>query len=100
MTRRAPNVCIVEADVERLVALIATLPAHGHVVLRLRDGSTCAGVVHVRGSIQVFRDPDGREGMNAELVLEFADAVGGTRRVWLDQIEHVDHLDSAMASEN
>lgn len=100
MTRRAPRVCVAEADVEHLAAMIALLPAHGHVVLRLRDGSTCTGVVHVRGSIQVFRDPDGREGMNAEIVLESPDVAGGIHHVWLDQIQQVEHLDSALASEN
>lgn len=100
MTRRAPNVCVAEAEVEHLATLIVALPAHGAVVLGLRDGSTCTGVVHVRGSIQVFRDPAGREGMNAEIVLECSDVAGGTRHVWLDQIEHVQHLDSALSSEN
>ena len=47
MTRRAPRVCTTQADIERVVALIAVLPAHGHVVLRLRDGSSRAGVVSV-----------------------------------------------------
>lgn len=100
MTRRAPTVCVADADVEQLAALIVALPAHGAVILGLRDGSTCAGIVHVRGSIQVFRDPNGVEGMNAELVLECPEVPGGTRRVWLDQVVDVQHLDSALASEN
>ena len=54
----------------------------------------------MRGSIQVFRDPDDREGMNAEIVLECPDVTGGLRHVWLDQIEHVEHLDSALGSES
>lgn len=100
MTRQAPNVCIAEAEVEQLVALIANLPAHGEVVLRLRDGSSCSGIVQVRGSIQVFRDAEDREGMNAEIVLECPHFPGGTRHVWLDQVIRVEHLDSALASEN
>jgi hypothetical protein len=100
MTRRAPSVCTAEADVEQLVALIAALPAHGHVVLRLRDGSTRAGVVQVRGSLQVFRDTHDREGLNAEIVLECPDVSGGIQHVWLDQIEDVEHLDSALGSES
>jgi len=93
-------VCTTHADIERVVALIAALPAHGHVVLRLHDGSTCAGVVHVRGSVEVFRDPQGKEGMNSEIILESPDAPGGNRHVWLDQVESVEHLDSALGSEN
>lgn len=80
--------------------MIADLPAHGQVILLLRDGSTAAGIVHVRGSIQVFRDPQGVEGMNAEIALECPDAADGIRHVWLDQIKHVEHLDSALGSEN
>lgn len=100
MSRRAPRVCTTQADIGQLVTLIAALPAHGHVVLHLRDGSTCAGVVRVRGSMQVFRDPDGQEGMNAVIVLECANVAGGIRRVWLDQVARVEHLDSALAGEN
>lgn len=100
MTTRAPHVSVAQSDVEQLEAKIAALPAHGQVVLRLRDGSIVAGIVHVRASIQVFRDPHGLEGMNAEIVLECPDAAGGIRHVWLDQVEHVEHLDSALASEN
>lgn len=100
MTRRAPDVCVAEADVERLSALIMALPAHGRVVLHMRDGSAVSGVVHVRGSIQVFRDAADREGMNAEIVLECPEVPGGIQPIWLDQVERVEHLDSALGSEN
>lgn len=100
MSRCAPQVCTEHADIERVVALIAALPAHGHVILHMRDGSVLDGVVHVRGSAQVFRDPHGLEGMNAELTLECADAPGGIQHVWLDQVKAVEHLDSGMASES
>lgn len=100
MSQHAPNVCTSQADIGRLVTLIAELPAHGHVVLHLRDGSSVAGVVRVRGSIQVFRDPRGQEGMNVRIGLERRDVAGEIRYVWLDQVERVRHLDSALASEN
>lgn len=100
MSRRAPRVCVAHADTERLRGLIAALPAHGRVALRLRDGSTCTGVIHVRGSLQVFRDPEGQEGTNAEIALECPDVAGDIRFLWLDQIEHVEHLDAGLASES
>lgn len=100
VSRRAPSVCVAKADVERLTALIAALPAHGQVVVQLRDGSTCVGVMHVRASMQVFRDPDGCEGMNAEIMLECPEAPDGIRHLWLDQVHQVEHLDSALAGEN
>ncbi|MEO8746684.1 MAG: DUF3247 family protein [Rhodanobacter sp.] len=99
MTRRAPRVCITQVDTERLCALIATLPAHGRVVLHLRDGSPHAGGMHVRESMQVFRDPNREEGLNAEIALESEDVAGVSRYVWLDEDEHVE-LDSALAREN
>lgn len=100
MTRRAPRVCVEQVDSERLRALIAALPAPGRVVLRLHDGSTCAGVIHVRGSMRVFREPNGQERMNAEIALERTDVASGSRYVWLDKVVRVEHLDSALASEN
>lgn len=100
MSRRAPRVCVTHADTERLRGLIATLPAHGRVTLLMRDGGTCTGVIHVRGSLEVFRDPSGLEGTNAEIALECPDVAGEIRFLWLDQVEHVEHLDSGLASEN
>ncbi len=100
MSRRAPRVCVTHADMERLRGLIAALPAHGRVTLLMRDGDTCTGVIHVRGSLEVFRDPSGLEGTNAEIALECPDAAGDIRFVWLDQVEHVEHLDSGLASES
>ena len=66
----------------------------------LDDGSSCDGVVSVRPSVQVFRDPQGREGLNAEVQLERPDAPTWHQRVWLDRIQRVEHVDSIMASEN
>lgn len=100
MTRRAPRVCTAPADIERVLALIPALPAHGEVILHMRDGGVLAGVVHVRGSAQVFRDQQGQEGMNVLIHLETADTSRGRRPVWLDQVQHVEHVDPAMGREN
>ena len=48
----------------------------------------------------MFRDPAGQEGMNAEIALECPDIAGGMRYVWLDQVEHVEHVESVLADEN
>ncbi|MEO7065492.1 MAG: DUF3247 family protein [Rhodanobacter sp.] len=88
------------ADIERLRGLIVALPAHGRVALRMRDGSVFTGVIHVRGSLQVFRDPHGVEGTNAEIALECPDVAGNIRFLWLDQVEHVEHLDAGLGSES
>lgn len=102
MGQEAPRVCTDEADIQRLVGLIARLPAHGRVALHMRDGSVCEGVVSVRSSAQVFRDPQQREGINAVVSLECPGPGGQPqiRRLWLDQVAHVEHLDPALAGEN
>lgn len=100
MGRKAPHVVIDEAGVRTLEALVRELQGNSHVVLLLRDGSTCEGVVSVRPSIQVFRDDEGVEGSNAEVQMERPAAPAWHRRIWLDQIVRVEHIDSGMASEN
>lgn len=76
------------------------LPANGHVVLLLKDGSSCDGVVVTRPNVQMFRDADEREGINATVRLERPDVPEWSQQVWLDQIVRVEHLDSSMAGEN
>lgn len=100
MSRQAPQICTTHTDVQRLETLIAQLPAHGRVVVSLRDGRTYTGVVKVRACAQVFRDPQGEEGINAEITLECPDAPHGAWNLWLDQIAHVEHIDSGLADEN
>lgn len=100
MSRRAPRTCTTHAEIQRLEALIAQLPAHGRVAVSLRDKSTYTGVIRVRSTAQVFRDPRGQEGINAEVTLENRDAPHGAWKLWLDQVEHVTPMDSGRAGEN
>jgi len=65
----------------------------------LKDGSSCDGVIATRPNVQLFRDADEREGVNATVQLERPDVPEWRRQVWLDQILRVEHLDSCMASE-
>jgi hypothetical protein len=57
-------------------------------------------VIITRPNVQVFRDGDEREGINATVQLERPDVPEWRRQVWLDQILRVEHLDSCMASES
>lgn len=100
MSRQAPQICTTDADVRRLVTLISQLPAHGRVVLTLRDGKMYDGVVKVRASTQVLRNPQGEEGINAAITLENPEAPHGAWNLWLDQVKHVEHLDSGLGGEN
>ena len=100
MGRQAECVFTGEEDILKLESLVHQLPANSHVVMLLRDGSSCDGVVSVRPSVQVFRDHDDREGINATVKLERPDVPGWSQRIWLDQVVRVEHLDSGMAGEN
>jgi Protein of unknown function (DUF3247). len=100
MGRHANHVYTDTASIRRLESIIDELPANGHVVLLLKDGSSCDGVVSARPNVQMFRDADEHEGVNALVQLQRPDVPEWNRRVWLDQVVRVEHLDSAMASES
>lgn len=99
MGRHAEHVYTDNARIQRLESLVEALPDNGHVVLLLKDGSSCDGVVSVRPSVQVFRDSDENEGINATVRLERPDAPDWYRDVWLDEIVRVEHLDSIMVED-
>jgi Protein of unknown function (DUF3247) len=65
MDRQAERVCTDQASVKELESLIDQLPTHGHMVLVMKNGSSCDGVVSKRPNVQVFRDAHEREGINA-----------------------------------
>jgi hypothetical protein len=97
MARVAPRVHTDQATIARLEAIGRELIESRHVRVRLIDDNVIDGIVEMTPSIQVFFDPDGREGMNAVLRLEaFLDDgrphAGGIHDVWLDEIEQVTRL--------
>lgn len=100
MGRQAQHVYTDRASIHQLENLIHQLPANGHVVLLMRDGSSCDGVVSTRPNVQVFRDPDQHEGINATVSLQRPDVPDWVGQVWLDQVVRVEHLDCAMGSES
>lgn len=100
MGRQAHHVYTDQASIRRLESLIDQLPTHGHVVLVMHDGCSCDGVVSARPNMQMFRDADEHEGINARVRLQRPDAPEWSRRVWLDQVARVEHLDLIMAGES
>jgi len=100
MDRQAERVYTDQASVLQLESLIDQLPTDGHVVLVMKDGSSCDGVVSKRPNVQVFRDADEHEGINGRVQLQRPDVPEWSRHVWLDQVVRVEHLDSIMASES
>ncbi|OOG65583.1 hypothetical protein B0E46_04380 [Rhodanobacter sp. B04] len=100
MGKRAERVYTDRASIRQLESLIGQLPAHGHVVLVMKDGSSCDGVVSAQPRVQVFRDAHEREGINARVQLQRPDVPEWSRRVWLDQVVRVEHLDLSMVGES
>jgi hypothetical protein len=97
MARVAPRVYTRPEDLAVLEARVADLPSHRRVHLRLEDGSEVTGIVELRPAVQLFFDPEGREGINALLRLEaFLDDGrphdGGIRNIWLDEISEITRL--------
>jgi hypothetical protein len=100
MGQLAEHVYTDQTSIQHIKSLIRELPANGHVVLLMKDGSSCDGVVATRPNVQLFRDPDEREGINAEVKLERPDVPDWKQNVWLDEIIRVEHLDSIRGGEN
>ena len=100
MDRQAERVYTDQASVRQLESLIDELPTHGHVVLVMKDGSSCDGVVSKRPNVQVFRDAHEREGINARVRLRRPDVPEWSQHVWLDQVARVEHLDLSMVSKS
>jgi hypothetical protein len=97
MSRVAPRVHVDADAIARLEATSLALPESARVRVQLEDGSVIEGVVEAAPGIQVYFDPDGREGMQALLRLEEALAdgrpqAGGIRNIWVDEIRAVTHL--------
>jgi hypothetical protein len=100
MGKYAEHVCIEPAEIRRIESLIGELPTNGHVRIVQKDGSLHDGVISERPNVQVFRDADEQEGINAVVRLDRPDEPGWIRFVWLDEIERVEHLDSTLGGES
>ena len=94
MARVAPRVHTDPERIARIETVALQLPQDLQVEVTLDDGTRITGVVDATPSIQVFFDPDGREGLNALLRLDaFLDDgrphPDGIHDVWLDTIVEV-----------
>lgn len=95
MGQVAPRVHTDQGEIERIKALATDLPDEAVVELTLDDGSTVAGVVSVRPTLQDFRASDGSEGLNALLRLDDADDPAQAHYVWVDLIRTIRHCGTA-----
>jgi Protein of unknown function (DUF3247) len=94
MASGAEHVYTDPSDIQRIEALIEDLPGNARVTITERDGTISTGIVAVIPGVQVFRDVDGNEGMNAVVRIEDPARSNVIHTIWLDQIVRVEHLDS------
>jgi len=95
MTQLAEQVYTEQHDIARIESWAEQLQDEAIVAIRLADGSRVDGVVAVRPTIQVFRDGDGREGMNAIVRIDDAVDPARTHYLWLDRIVEITHTGTA-----
>ncbi|OOG51304.1 DUF3247 family protein [Rhodanobacter sp. C01] len=100
MSKHAKRVYTDQASIQQLESLVDRLPVRGHVVLVMKDGSSCDGVVSTQPNMQMFRDAEEHEGINATVQLQRPDVPEWSRHVWLDQVLRVEHLDLSMVGDS
>ena len=93
MSQVADRVCTSAEEIARLEKLVTQLPDEARVELVLEDGTSLAGAVAVRPTVQTFLDPEGQEGINGLLRLDDAADPSRLHWVWLDRIREVRRLD-------
>ncbi len=86
MTQFAQHVYTGQDDIARIESLAEQLEDEAIVEVRLADGARIEGVVTARPTIQVFRDGDGREGLNALVRIDAAADPAHAHYLWLDTI--------------
>ena len=86
MARLAEHVYTEQRDIARIESWVEQLDDEAVVEIRLADGARVEGVVTARPTIQVFRDGEGREGMNAMVRIDDATDPMHAHYLWLDRI--------------
>ncbi|NII11946.1 DUF3247 family protein [Oleiagrimonas sp. C23AA] len=94
MGRHADHVELSSAACEHIEDLTRQLPANARVTVVEKNGTIYTGTVVERPITQVFKGPDGKQGINAVLRLEDPQVPTWNRKVWLDQIDRVEKLDA------
>jgi hypothetical protein len=84
-----------EVDIARIEGLVLSLPTHARVRVTTRNGDVLTGTVTERPATQIFRGPDGSEGVNALVRLDDPEAPPWNVYLWLSDIEKVENIDAA-----
>lgn len=91
MARVAPRIYTHQVDLVRLESVVQQLRQDQRVQVTLLDGGQQTGIVSAVPVMQVFFDPQGREGMNAMVKLDHR-AGDQDCTLWLDEIASITRL--------
>ena len=86
MTQFAEQVYTEQRDIARIESWAEQLEDEARVEIRLANGECVEGFVTARPTIQVFRDGEGREGMNAMVRIDDQANPEHAHYLWLDRI--------------
>ncbi len=95
MSQLAEHVYTEQRDIARIESWAEQLDDEARVEIQLADGARVDGYVTARPTIQVFRDGDGREGLNALVRIDDAAAPECAHYLWLDRIIDVRRVGTA-----
>src|SRR3546814_1542094 len=96
MTQFAEHVYTAQHDIARIESWAGQLEDEARVEILLADGARVEGFVAARPTIQVFRDGEGREGMNAMVRIDDQANPEHAHYLWLRSEEHTSELQSLM----
>lgn len=95
MSATARKVYKDQVDIARIEGLVTKLPTQARVRITTRDGDVITGTVTERPATQIFRGPDGSEGVNALVRLDDPAAPPWNVYLWLGDIVKVENIDAA-----
>lgn len=93
MEKLAPQLCTSAADIARIEQRASALASGTRVRIGLIDGKVIDGMVAEQPVVQLFKDAEGNEGMNAVVRLEDAAVPLWTAYLWLSDIATVQTMD-------
>ncbi|HZP67494.1 MAG TPA: DUF3247 family protein [Rudaea sp.] len=93
MGRHAQTVYTEPEDIARIECMVAELPSQARVRIVVRNGDVITGCVTERPALQLYEDPAGNEGFNAEVRIDDPAAPPWTVYLWLGDIARVERLD-------
>jgi len=95
MSHTPPRIFTRRDDLDAIEQRIVLLDDASTVRVTLDDGTSVAGTVSARPTLEVFRDGDGNEGHNARLRLDDLERPEIAHYVWVGDVRDVERLGTA-----